>query len=355
MKKRTIAQTPAPNKDKIKGSSINKVDSAKKENSSSIILSNTTIKVLQDKLKEFKDKHPNNKSITLNDLKAVYRRGSGAYSTSHRPNITRAGWSYARVNKFLEKASGNKVKKAYVQDDDLLKYQQGGILDESELQINKANELRDALVKEGFKVSNPIHSKTNFGRSTYLYLLDEDGNHNEAKKLRISDHNTGAERFWNEYHYTQKSNVNDIIDWVKSDIVKAENKYKERLEKELPEKIRRENAYKYWDTIKHQFDDYEFKIVDKTYQNLEEFKNAKPKFGIIPLKRTNIYQKKLVKGRNGEQAFSYEFTIPKKEGYIYYGKNLPSVDWIEWYRSNIENKFKRGGKVKTYWYTGLFN
>jgi len=128
MKKRTIAQTPAPAKDIIKGSSINKKLSATKEGASTIELSERTIKVLQDKLKAFKEKHPNNNTVTLNDLKAVYRRGSGAYSTSHRPNITRAGWSYARVNKFLEKASGNKVKEAYIQDDDLLKYEQGGKL-----------------------------------------------------------------------------------------------------------------------------------------------------------------------------------------------------------------------------------
>ena len=126
MNKRTISQTPAPSKDKIKGSSKNKVGSAKNENSSSIVLSDTTIKVLQDKLNEFKKKHPNNKNITLNDLKAVYRRGSGAFSTSHRPNITRAGWSYARVNKFLQKAAGNKVKKAYVQDDELM--ETGGVI-----------------------------------------------------------------------------------------------------------------------------------------------------------------------------------------------------------------------------------
>jgi ribosomal protein S18 acetylase RimI-like enzyme len=126
MKKRTIAQTPAPSNDIIKGSSINKKGSARNENSSKIVLSDTTIKVLQDKLNEFKKKNPNNKNITLNDLKAVYRRGSGAYSTSHRPNITRAGWSYARVNKFLEKAAGNKVKKAYIQDDDLM--ENGGVI-----------------------------------------------------------------------------------------------------------------------------------------------------------------------------------------------------------------------------------
>jgi hypothetical protein len=44
----------------------------------------------------------------------------GAFSTSHRPGMTRQGWGYARVNKFLQKKGGAKVKAAYVQDDDLL-------------------------------------------------------------------------------------------------------------------------------------------------------------------------------------------------------------------------------------------
>jgi hypothetical protein len=54
------------------------------------------------------------------------RRGMGAYSTSHRPTITggapnsRQAWGFARVNKFLLKKGGTKVKASYVQDDDLL-------------------------------------------------------------------------------------------------------------------------------------------------------------------------------------------------------------------------------------------
>jgi hypothetical protein len=54
------------------------------------------------------------------------RRGMGAYSTSHRPTITggapnsRQAWGFARVNKFLLKKGGTKVKAAYVQDDDLM-------------------------------------------------------------------------------------------------------------------------------------------------------------------------------------------------------------------------------------------
>lgn len=126
--RKSAAQTPAPKAEQIKGSKKNPKGTAASELSAARIkLSSDTIGTLKKKLDEFKEKHPSKKNVSLNDLKAVYRRGSGAYSKSHRPTITggkpnsRAAWSYARVNKFLEKAAGKKVKAAYVQDDDLLK------------------------------------------------------------------------------------------------------------------------------------------------------------------------------------------------------------------------------------------
>ena len=132
-KKRTIAQTPAPKKDRIYGSKINPKGSASSESKAKdIVLDAKTIIALTKKLTEFKKSNPDNKKITLSDLKAVFRRGAGAYSKSHRPTISggkpnsRNAWALARVNKFLEKASGKQVKKAYVQDDDLLKYSEGG-------------------------------------------------------------------------------------------------------------------------------------------------------------------------------------------------------------------------------------
>jgi len=119
----TIAQTPAPKSDRIYGSKVNPKGSASSSSTASkIVLSEKIIDTLKKKLSENK-----NDNVTLNDLKAVYRRGLGAYSTSHRPTISggkpnsRNAWAMARVNKFLLKASGVKVKKAYVQDDDLLK------------------------------------------------------------------------------------------------------------------------------------------------------------------------------------------------------------------------------------------
>jgi len=130
--RKSAAQTPAPKSERIYGSAKNPAKSASSEKSASkISLSPKIIKSLSDKLAKFKETH-NTKKVSLNDLKAVYRRGLGAYSSSHRPTITggapntRNAWAMARVNKFLLKAGGTKVKAAYVQDDDLLKYEDGG-------------------------------------------------------------------------------------------------------------------------------------------------------------------------------------------------------------------------------------
>ena len=129
--RKSAAQKPAPKAERIYGSKKNTAGSA--DTGKSVTLSSKTINTLKNKLSEFKEKYPNKKNVSLNDMKAVYRRGSGAYSKSHRPTITggapnsRAAWSYARVNKFLQKAAGLKVKKAYIQDDDLLK--RGGEID----------------------------------------------------------------------------------------------------------------------------------------------------------------------------------------------------------------------------------
>ena len=116
---RTIAQTPAPKKDRVFGSSKNKAGSASsKKTASNIELNESIVKTLAEKAKEYNEKHSS--KVSTSTLKAVMRRGMGAFSTSHRPGMTRQGWGYARVNKFLKKKGGAQVKAAYVQDDDLL-------------------------------------------------------------------------------------------------------------------------------------------------------------------------------------------------------------------------------------------
>ena len=53
-------------------------------------------------------------------LKAVYRRGAGAFSTSHRPGMSRQQWSMARVNAFLYLVRNGRPKDPkYITDNDL--------------------------------------------------------------------------------------------------------------------------------------------------------------------------------------------------------------------------------------------
>ena len=68
-------------------------------------------------------------------LKAVYRRGAGAFSSTHRPGMSRSGWGVARVNAFLKLVrSGKPSNPKYVQDNDLLPV---GIPEKHLINLNK--------------------------------------------------------------------------------------------------------------------------------------------------------------------------------------------------------------------------
>jgi hypothetical protein len=113
------ASTPAPKKDRVKGSKKNKPGSA--SGSGKITFSARTETSLKNKVKEHNEKAPKGRKATLSMLKAVYRRGAGAYSTSHRPGKTRDQWAMARVNAYLKLLkSGKPSNSAYKQDNDLL-------------------------------------------------------------------------------------------------------------------------------------------------------------------------------------------------------------------------------------------
>ena len=112
-------RTPAPKKDQKKGSKKNKPDSAK-DKSGKITFSKEVTKQLENKVKEHNAKGKGSKA-TLGMLKAVYRRGAGAYSTSHAPKMSRHGWAIARVNAFLTLLrTGKPSNSAYTTDNDLL-------------------------------------------------------------------------------------------------------------------------------------------------------------------------------------------------------------------------------------------
>jgi hypothetical protein len=112
-------RTPAPKKDQKKGSKKNKPDSAK-DKSGKITFSKETTAKLSKKVAEHNAKGKGSKA-TLGMLKAVYRRGAGAYSSSHAPKMSRDGWAMARVNAFLTLLrTGKPSNSAYTTDNDLL-------------------------------------------------------------------------------------------------------------------------------------------------------------------------------------------------------------------------------------------
>ena len=112
-------RTPAPKKDQKKGSDKNKPDSAKNP-SGKITFSKEVIAQLSKKVSEHNAKGKGSKA-TIGMLKAVYRRGAGAFSTSHAPKMSRHGWAIARVNAFLTLLrTGKPSNSAYTQDNDLL-------------------------------------------------------------------------------------------------------------------------------------------------------------------------------------------------------------------------------------------
>jgi hypothetical protein len=107
---KSAAQTPAKPSERRKGSSKNKPGSASQDGAA-ITFSGKVLEALKNKVKEHNSK--NSRKVTLSQLKKVYRRGAGAFSSSHRPGKTRGQWALARVNMFLRMMSGKSVKDAY--------------------------------------------------------------------------------------------------------------------------------------------------------------------------------------------------------------------------------------------------
>lgn len=89
-----VEAQPAPPSEQIEGSDENKPGSAAGPGTD-IKISKTTEKALQNKVDQHnekmkKDGKPSHTRTTLAQLKSVYRRGAGAYSSSHRPGVSRA-------------------------------------------------------------------------------------------------------------------------------------------------------------------------------------------------------------------------------------------------------------------------
>lgn len=120
--------TRAKPAERITGSDKNPEGSARSRSAASeITLTPELIAALEKKVADHNDAMRKrdagaHRMATLPMLKAVLRRGMGAYSVSHRPQVTsRQQWAMARVNAFLKLlASGKPADAKYVSDNDLL-------------------------------------------------------------------------------------------------------------------------------------------------------------------------------------------------------------------------------------------
>lgn len=127
---KSSAQTPAKEDERKKGSKINEPGSAgttpdakekaeknlEKDDSKEVVKAEITFndkisESLKKKVEEHNSKH--SRKVSLSQLKKVYRRGLGAFSSTHRPGKNRQQWAMARVNTFLKMMRGEKVKDAY--------------------------------------------------------------------------------------------------------------------------------------------------------------------------------------------------------------------------------------------------
>ena len=117
---RTQAQTPAPKKDQKTGSKANPKGSASGSRGG-IKISAQSVKALENMRDNHNDRYKaKSKKTDLGTLKAVFRRGAGAFSVSHRPGMNRNQWALARVKTFLKLVGTGERKKAYNTDLDLL-------------------------------------------------------------------------------------------------------------------------------------------------------------------------------------------------------------------------------------------
>lgn len=75
------------------------INEAEEKETSRAALDNAAInKALDKKAKE--------SGVPIGIIRAVMRRGMGAWNSSHRAGVSQEAWGYARVNAFLEKGEG---------------------------------------------------------------------------------------------------------------------------------------------------------------------------------------------------------------------------------------------------------
>ena len=165
---KSSAQTPPKPSERRKGSSRNKPGSAGTKSEKAIEFSKKVIEALKNKAKEHNSK--SKKKVTLGQLKKVFRRGAGAFSSSHRPGQSRISWALARVNMFLKMVRGGKVKDSYRKaDSDIAKASSNNYIIEANLDPDDEDFDQAEIDIKEYNLND-----FDFTNADELYLEDED-------------------------------------------------------------------------------------------------------------------------------------------------------------------------------------
>ena len=182
-KKNDVRKTPAEPSERRKGSKRNKPGSAKKPNKSISFSKETNARLrslMQEHNKKVASKGKGSRA-SMGMLKTVYRRGAGAFSRSHAPNMSRGGWGVARVKAFLYLLrNGRPSNPNYKQDNDLLPKSHPRASEENfEMSDEAGYEGMDWIAAEykGRKVTLNKPFRTSGGPKKFaVYVQNESGN-----------------------------------------------------------------------------------------------------------------------------------------------------------------------------------
>lgn len=120
--RRDPRRTPAKPHERVRGSRLNEPGSATRAGAPTIVLSDGQEAQIRAIVSEHNSRMRRaSQRTTVAAAKAVVRRGMGAFSKTHHPNMDRLGWGRARLAHFLYLLEHGRPKNArYTSDYDLL-------------------------------------------------------------------------------------------------------------------------------------------------------------------------------------------------------------------------------------------
>lgn len=190
-----------------------------------------------------------------------------------------------------------------------------------------ANKIVDKIENSGFETYGISKSMTPYGKSWYIRL---DDNFNEPLQVRISDHDIGAKRFFNDRTITYfdiNNLTDDIINNKIEYIIDFLKKEKIRKEKAIEKGKKEDEEYNIYFNEKTDMINYlknknlQVKSIGRTYKPIEYWDEKYPT-------NEDIYQLKVY--NNG---FNYKILMPIENN------SIPEYDIDREYLKYLKIKF----------------